>query len=198
MKAEYWADGVATSQPPGHWLRLAEFISSRDHHSLDDDVAMFFTLGNAMLDTSISAWEAKRFYDYVRPHHGDSMVLYAGKKVEAWGGPDRGTTTIDGSQFQPYDRLDEVTPPSPEYPSEESAFAAAGAEVIRTFTKSDAFGASHVTRRGESAIEPGRTPREDVELVLGHAERRGQASRTRATSPRSAFRGERRRRADLG
>jgi hypothetical protein len=28
---------------------------------------MFFAMANALLDASISAWETKRFYDYVRP-----------------------------------------------------------------------------------------------------------------------------------
>jgi hypothetical protein len=45
MIAEYWSDGPNTEQPPGHWMRFAQFISERDHHSLD--VKMFFALSNA-------------------------------------------------------------------------------------------------------------------------------------------------------
>jgi hypothetical protein len=55
MIAEYWNDGPDTEQPPGHWMRFAQFISQRDHHTLDDDVKMFFALSNAMLDASIAA-----------------------------------------------------------------------------------------------------------------------------------------------
>jgi hypothetical protein len=50
MISEYWADGPDTEQSPGHWLRFAQFVSVRDHHTLDDDVKMFFALTNAMLD----------------------------------------------------------------------------------------------------------------------------------------------------
>lgn len=58
MTAEYWSDGPYTEQPPGHWARFAQFVSERDHHTLDNDVKMFFALTNAMLDASIAAWGA--------------------------------------------------------------------------------------------------------------------------------------------
>ena len=45
--AEYWADGPATETPPGHWALLASWVSRRDRHGLDDDVVLFFALGNA-------------------------------------------------------------------------------------------------------------------------------------------------------
>jgi hypothetical protein len=50
MISEYWSDGPNTEQPPGHWLQFAQYVSARDHHSLDDDVKMFFALSNAMLE----------------------------------------------------------------------------------------------------------------------------------------------------
>jgi len=56
MIAEYWSDGPYTEQPPGHWAQFAQFVSVRDHHTLNDDVKMFFVLANAMLDASIAAW----------------------------------------------------------------------------------------------------------------------------------------------
>jgi len=52
MISEYWSDGPDSEQPPGHWLRFAEVVSVRDHHTLDDDVKMFFALSNAMLDAA--------------------------------------------------------------------------------------------------------------------------------------------------
>jgi hypothetical protein len=54
MIAEYWSDGPLSEQPPGHWMRFAQFVSQRDHHTLDDDVKMFFALANAMRDSSIA------------------------------------------------------------------------------------------------------------------------------------------------
>ena len=59
----YWADGPSTVTPPGHWNLIAQFVSERDGHAIDDDVKMFFALDNALLDASIAVWECKRFYD---------------------------------------------------------------------------------------------------------------------------------------
>ena len=63
----YWADGPSTETPPGHWMLFAQAVSRRDRHSLDDDVKMFFALGNALLDASIAAWDCKVAFDSVRP-----------------------------------------------------------------------------------------------------------------------------------
>jgi hypothetical protein len=52
--------------PPGHWALLAQFVSARDHHTLDRDVKMFFALTNATFDASIVAWDAKRAFDSIR------------------------------------------------------------------------------------------------------------------------------------
>ena len=76
--AAYWADGPNTETPPGHWNLLAQWVSRRDGHGLDEDVRMFFVLGNALLDASIAVWDAKRFYDWLRGLRqlvGDATVV---------------------------------------------------------------------------------------------------------------------------
>jgi hypothetical protein len=158
--ASYWADGPSTETPPGHWSLFAQFVSQRDAHTLEDDVKMFFALGNALLDASITVWDTKRFYDYIRPVSA-IRFLYAGKPVLAWGGPFRGTERILGEQFQSYI----PTPPFPEYVSGHSTFSAASAEILRRFTSSDRFGASVTIAAGSSAIEPGLVPATDVVLA---------------------------------
>src|SRR5262249_7076251 len=75
--AEYFADGPGSEFPPGHWALFAQVVSRRDGHTLDDDVKMFFALGNAVLDAGICAWDAKRAYDSVRPISAIHF-LYAG------------------------------------------------------------------------------------------------------------------------
>src|SRR5258706_3825898 len=101
MIAEYWSDGPNSEQPPGHWALFAHYVSARDHHTLDDDVKMFFALSNAMLDAGIAAWDAKRAYDSVRPVTAIPL-LYKGKTIRSWGGPGKGTVEIDGSRWIPY------------------------------------------------------------------------------------------------
>ncbi len=57
--AEYWANGPKTETPPGHWFLFAQDVSQRYRFSLDADVRMYMTLGNAMLDASIGCWDCK-------------------------------------------------------------------------------------------------------------------------------------------
>ncbi len=77
--AEFWADGPNSTTPPGHWNEIANEVS--DHPLLDKriggvgpvvddlewDVKLYFSLNGAVHDAAISAWDAKRQVDYVRP-----------------------------------------------------------------------------------------------------------------------------------
>ena len=157
--ALYWADGPSTETPPGHWNLLAQWVSHRDRHSLDDDVRLFFVLGNALLDASIAVWDTKRHYDSVRPISA-VRYLYAGQTIHAWAGPGRGTEQIAGERFTPY----LSTPPFAEYTSGHSAFSAAAARVLERFTGSRWFGASAKVLAGSSIVEPGIAPGRDVVL----------------------------------
>ena len=157
--AEHWADGPGTETPPGHWCRLAQAVSDRDGHGLDEDVRLFFALTGALLDAGIACWEAKRAYDSVRPVTA-IRFLFAGQEILAWGGPGQGTRRIRGEDWQPY----LPTPPFPEFPSGHSTFSAAAAAVLARFTGSDRFGASVTIAAGSSLVEPGATPAADVVL----------------------------------
>ena len=158
--AEYWADGPGTETPPGHWCLLAQQVSARDRHGLDQDVVLFFALGGALHDAAVAAWDAKRAFDSVRPVSAVRW-LFAGQKVCAWGGPGQGATPIKGEEWQPY----LPTPPFAEYVSGHSTFSAAAAEVLAHFTGSDHFGALVTVPAGSSRVEPDSTPATDVTLA---------------------------------
>jgi len=161
--AEYWKDGPSSELPPGHWCLFAQFVSQRDAHNLDSDVKMFFALTNAIFDASIACWDAKRAYDSERPVTA-IHYLFTGKKVRAWAGPYKGTQWIDGKDWEPYQPTTIVTPPFPEYYSGHSVFSAAGAEILKRFTGSDAFGTSYTKQAGTSDVEPGTVPATDITL----------------------------------
>jgi hypothetical protein len=177
--AEYWADGPSTELPPGHWCLLAQYVSRRDHHSVDQDAKMFFALTGALLDASIAAWDAKRAYDSVRPITA-IRELYRGRTVLAWGGPGMGTRPIRGEDWLPYQPAATVTPPFAEYVSGHSTFSAAAAEVLASFTGSQRFGLSVTIPAGSSMIEPGVTPTRSVTLTFRtFAEAADQAGQSR-------------------
>lgn len=161
--AEYWADGPSSELPPGHWALFGEFVSHRDHHTLDQDAKMFFAMTNAVLDASVASWHAKRVFDYVRPVSAIHF-LFAGQQVKAWAGPGLGTRMIDGAAWQPYQATTIVTPPFPEYVSGHSIFSAAAAKVLKEFTGSDYFGHAVTIPAGSSRVEPGLVPASDLTL----------------------------------
>ncbi len=161
--AEYWADGPSSELPPGHWALFAKTVSNRDHHGINKDMKMFFSLTNAVLDASITTWDAKRSYDYVRPVTA-IHYLFKGKKIPSWAGHGLGTKLINGEDWRPYQASTVVTPPFSEYYSGHSTFSAACAEVLKRFTGSDYFGHSVTIAAGSSAVEPGLVPAAPVTL----------------------------------
>lgn len=159
--AEYWSDGPKTELPPGHWNLFAQQVSNRDGHNIDSDVKMFFALNNSLLDASIATWGLKAKFDSVRPITA-IHELFKGEEVLAWGGPNEGTKTIKGEDWQPYQVDTFVTPPFAEFPSGHSTYSAAGAEILSDFTLSDFFGGSDTVLAGSSKIEDG--PTDDITL----------------------------------
>ncbi len=159
MLAEYWDDGANSETPPGHWNRLAEEISLRDLHSLDDDVKMYFVLNNALLDVSIAVWDTKRTYDAIRPMSA-IRYYYAGQTIQGFGGAGVGITAIDGANWRSWI----TTAPHPEYPSGHSAFSSACAEVLKRFTGSDAFIKKVMFTAGSSKVDPGASPAAEVTM----------------------------------
>lgn len=77
--AEFWADGLDSETPPGHWYNIYNEV--REHplfenkwkgvgpelDRLEYDVKAYMTIGGAMHDAAISAWSIKGWYDYARP-----------------------------------------------------------------------------------------------------------------------------------
>jgi hypothetical protein len=131
---------------------------------VNEDVKLFFVLTNAIFDAGIMAWDTRRAFDSVRSATAVPYVLQ-GRQIRAWGGPGRGTITMDGSFWIPYQLSTFPTrPPFPEFVSGHSAFSAAGATILKKFTGSDAFGDSISLAAGSSKIEPGVTPSKPITL----------------------------------
>jgi hypothetical protein len=163
MKAEYWADGPKSEFPPGHMAVFAQALSRMRKNTLDQDAKLFFTLGNALLDSSISAWAAKYDYDCVRPTTA-IRERYKNQQITSWLGPGKGYGKVSGQDWLPYQPLNVVTPPFPEYVSGHSTFSAAGRTVLVALFGTDSFNAKVTIKAGSSQIEPGITPARDVVL----------------------------------
>lgn len=137
--AEYWADGPNSELPPGHWTEFAAFVVERDSMDLNQSVKLYFALANAIFDASIATWEAKRFFDYVRPITA-IRHLFRGKRIQGWVGAGKGTQEILGETWKPFQVPTFPTPPFAEFTSGHSGFSMAAATVLKNFTGSDRFG----------------------------------------------------------
>lgn len=136
---DFFANNPGSVTPPGQWTKFAEVVSATDGNTLDQDVVLFFVLGQAMLDASIACWEAKRYYDSVRPVTAIRW-FYRGQAIPAWGGPgSSGARTIAGESWMPYQRPSLPSPAFPEFCSGHSTFSAAAAACIAALRGSNSI-----------------------------------------------------------
>lgn len=152
-QAEIWAGGPGTVTPPGLWMQIAESTSARDGNKLDADVKLFFCVSQALLDAGIAAWDAKRAYDSVRPI-SSIRSRFAGRVIQGWGGPGKGTISMLGENWHPYQDPTFVTPPFAEFVSGHSTFSRAAANAIAGMRRTDAFAFSMTTPARSISWDP--------------------------------------------
>jgi hypothetical protein len=150
--ADYWADGPTSETPPGTWCMTAGYVSLRDKHLVDDDIKMYFMLGNALKDAAICCWETKRQFDSARPISA-IRALYAGQQVVGYLGSGKGFGKMAGETWMPFQASSFSTPPFAEFTSGHSTFSAAAAEILKRFTGSDNYGDSFTVEPGKVAID---------------------------------------------
>lgn len=145
---EFMRDGPRSTGQSGHWLKFAMVVSRRDDYDIDQDVKLFFTVGNCALDTFIASWESKRYYDSSRPW---TLVrhYYKGKTIQGWAGPGKGVTEIPAERWHPYSPSTFITPPFPGYTSGHSTISGGCAEILKLFTGSDQCGFFEHRHAGE-------------------------------------------------
>jgi Ca2+-binding RTX toxin-like protein len=149
--ARFWADGLGSYTPPGHWNQIADQQATADGFGYGSAARLLAILNVALADSSIAAWDAKYAYDLWRP-------VTAIRNADSDGNPE--TTTQ--SDWQPL----LITPSHPEYVSGHSTYSAAAAEVLTKILGDRAFdttsiGLPNVTRSFSSfedaAAEAGRS-----------------------------------------
>ncbi len=129
--AEYWVPW--DSAPPAQLLELTAEVSKRRGFGLDQDIKLFFTVANALMDAGIAAWEAKYHYNYVRPV--TAIRRLGATRITAWEEDSKRVRPIPARDWDPY----LPTPAFPEYVSGHSTFAAAWAVVMERFLGTSEF-----------------------------------------------------------
>lgn len=153
---EFMREGPRSTGQSGHWLLFAQDVSRRDHYTLAQDMKLFFTVANVVMDAFIACWEAKRFYDPGRPYWW-TRITYQGKTLQGWAGPGKGTAEIAADKWRPYSPDTFPTPPFAGFPSGHATASGAAARALELFTGSDAYGAVAIQEAG-ALTEPGASP----------------------------------------
>lgn len=126
--ANFWADGMGTVTPPGHWLRDASAVV--DERFRDDPrhaTRALALLGIGMADAFISCWHAKYTYWTVRPDQVMNSSAFR-DLVPVLPARNAGPPLAErrASLFGSYIR----TPPFPGYPSGHATQSGAASEVL--------------------------------------------------------------------
>jgi len=124
VTARFWADEDGSDTPPGHWVAIARGIALRRPSSVVEHARLFAQLGLALADTATVVWAAKYRYASWRPVTAIRVAGTLGDPLVA-----------GDAEWTPF----LVTPPSPDYPSGHSAFAAAAARVLQAAFGGDAI-----------------------------------------------------------
>jgi membrane-associated phospholipid phosphatase len=143
---------------------MTKFVSDMNDLRLDDDVKLLFIASNAILDASIATWDAKYFYDYVRPI--TAIRVLGDRLISAWRPRSlslalaystpaalaetknsvvvpAGLGEVHAADWEPY----LPTPPFPSYVSGHSAFTAAWARAMELATGKSDFNFKTTVRR---------------------------------------------------
>lgn len=90
--AEFWADGLDSETPPGHWFEIYHYVTDQPLFTrqwqgvgpvldtLEYDVKAQLAMGGTMHDAAICAWSLKGYYDYIRPV---SAIRYMGDQGQS-------------------------------------------------------------------------------------------------------------------
>ena len=70
----FWADGVGTHSPPGHWNAIAASLIYAERQSNVRAARNFALLNMTMMDAGVSCWDTKAFYYTPRPSQMDANI----------------------------------------------------------------------------------------------------------------------------
>jgi len=153
--AELWENGPGTAFPPGSWMAITSLVAHQQQLSLPEQIKLFFSVGQALGDAGIAAWDVKAAFNSPRPVRAirdlASLNLLQGDNLLNWN-----TYQLPGGP---------PSPPFPEYVSGHSTFSSAAAEVLSTYLGSDAFNLSISFPAGSSRFEHGITPEQLTTLA---------------------------------
>jgi len=120
--ARFWADGLGTYTPSGHWNQIAGVVAQSQAASLADNARLFAQLNLGLADAAILTWYVKYETDFWRP-------ITAIPQADS----DGNDQTVADPNWVPL----LPTPPFPEYVSGHSTYSGAAAGILSALLGDD-------------------------------------------------------------
>ncbi|MDM7938168.1 MAG: vanadium-dependent haloperoxidase [Cyanobium sp. CZS 48M] len=168
--AEFWEDGPGTGFPPGTWIEFGRYASELYDNTRQEDVRMFFGIGQSLLSASVASWGLKTETDYTRPLTAirelshlellrDDDPNTAGVQVYAYNRETQNKDLITGFDWETYQTPGNFySPPFSEFVSGHSTFSASAGRFIELITGQSEFGGSVTTTSLIEKDKPGLEP----------------------------------------
>lgn len=131
MLAEYWAGGPGTVTPPGMWMVFMDVVIRSNGLTLYEEIKNYTILASGLYQAGICAWRLKRDHLQARPVQMIREMEYMSAISQSW------NDKVLGQYWLPYQTLDFVTPPFPDFVSGHSTFSMVCAKLFCCLLQSD-------------------------------------------------------------
>jgi hypothetical protein len=138
--AEFLTFSDKTTLPiNGFWIIIAMTLSQKYGQTIERDIYMYFFLSAGLLDSCVTYNYYKNKFYTSRPIHFIRHFL-KNRPIMNWY-----KSTSNGAKWVPYQRLDYVSPPSPDVVNENSIISTVSASILEWWFNSGNFNDSYIT-----------------------------------------------------
>jgi hypothetical protein len=131
VTAEFWAGGPGTVTPPGMWVVFMDIVIRSNKLNYLKELKYYTVLCSSLYQSSICAWKLKREHLQARPIQKIRQYDYGNALSQPW------NNQVLGQYWLPYQELNFVTPPFPDFVSGHSTFSMSSAKIFCYLLETD-------------------------------------------------------------
>ena len=131
VTAEFWAGGPGTVTPPGMWVVFMDIVIRSNKLNYLKELKYYTILCSSLYQSSICAWKLKREHLQARPIQKIRQYDYGNSLSQPWN-----NQTL-GQYWLPFQELNFVTPPFPDFVSGHSTFSMSSAKIFCYLLETD-------------------------------------------------------------
>ena len=124
ITAEFWAGGPGSVTPPGMWVVFLDIYLRSNSVDLIKEIKSYAILSTSLYQSGICAWRLKRDHLQARPLQKIRQYEYGNVMSQSW------NSKTQGQYWLPYQELNFVTPPFPDFVSGHSSFSSSSAKIF--------------------------------------------------------------------